>query len=129
LERLAERGFLTLLPVTVARGAPLDFRAWRPGDPVKPGAMRIPEPLPSAPAHDPDLLFVPLACFDRGGHRIGYGAGHYDRTLAALRAKRRAIAVGVAYGIAECPSLPQEAHDQRLDYVLTETELIDCADG
>jgi 5-formyltetrahydrofolate cyclo-ligase len=126
LAALAEAGFLTLLPVTLARGAPLVFRAWRPGDATRAGAMKILEPLPSAPAHDPDLLFVPLACFDRRGHRIGFGAGHYDRTLAALRAKGLAIAVGVAYGVAECESLPDEAHDQRLDYVLTETELIDC---
>jgi 5-formyltetrahydrofolate cyclo-ligase len=126
LAALAEAGFLTLLPVTIARGAPLVFRAWRPGDATRPGAMKILEPLPNAPAHDPDLLFVPLACFDRRGHRIGFGAGHYDRTLATLRAKGRAIAVGVAYSVAECESLPDEAHDQRLDYVLTENELIDC---
>ena len=48
----------------------------------------------TAPAVDPDLLFVPLACFDRRGHRIGYGAGYYDRTLSRLardeaRSRRR----------------------------------------
>ena len=48
------------------------------------GAMSIREPLEDAPVVDPDLLFVPLACFDRRGHRIGYGAGYYDRTLARL---------------------------------------------
>ena len=43
----------------------------------------------TAPAVDPDLLFVPLACFDRRGHRIGYGAGYYDRSLARLTGDRR----------------------------------------
>ncbi|HLW92845.1 MAG TPA: 5-formyltetrahydrofolate cyclo-ligase [Roseiarcus sp.] len=129
LRALAEAGFPTLLPVTGPRGAPLVFRLWRPGDPLKTGAMKISEPLASAPTLDPDLLFTPLACFDRRGRRIGYGAGYYDLTLQALRAKGRAIAVGVAYGVAEGADLPDEPHDQRLDFVLTETELIDCADG
>ncbi len=126
LAALAEAGFITLLPITVAPGEPLVFRLWRPGDPTRPGRMNIPEPLPSAPAYDPDLLFAPLACFDRRGHRIGFGAGYYDLTLRALRAKGRAIAVGVAYSVAECADLPDEPHDERLDYVLTESELIDC---
>ena len=47
-----------------------------------------PSPTPRPPVVDPDLLFMPLAAFDRRGHRIGYGAGHYDRTLKRLRAQR-----------------------------------------
>jgi 5-formyltetrahydrofolate cyclo-ligase len=126
LAALAEAGFLTLLPVTTPPGAPLIFRAWRPGAPSKPGKMKIPEPLADAKALDPDLLFVPLACFDRRGHRIGYGAGYYDRTLSALRAKGRVIAVGVAFGVSECPATPFSAQDEPLDFVLTDSELIDC---
>jgi len=122
---LAERGFRTALPVTISR-APLVFRQWRPGDPTLPGAMNIPEPLASAEVLDPDLLFVPLACFDRRGHRIGYGAGHYDRSLEALRAKGPVTAVGVAYSASQAPGIPDEPHDQRLDFILTERELIDC---
>ncbi|HLJ69699.1 MAG TPA: 5-formyltetrahydrofolate cyclo-ligase [Roseiarcus sp.] len=129
LAALAEADFVTLLPITGTRGAPLVFRRWRPGEPTRPGRMNIPEPLEDAPARDPDLLFVPLACFDRRGHRIGFGAGYYDLTLRALRAKGRAVAVGVGYSVAECPILPDEPHDERLDYVLTESELIDCRDS
>ncbi|MGA2794708.1 MAG: 5-formyltetrahydrofolate cyclo-ligase [Roseiarcus sp.] len=126
---LAAHGFRTTLPVTVSRGAPLIFRQWRPGDPTLPGGMKILEPLASAEALDPDLLFVPLACFDRRGHRIGFGAGHYDRSLAALRAAGRVTAVGVAYSAAQAAEIPDEPHDQRLDFVLTERELIDCRGG
>ena len=54
LTTLAEAGFPTLLPITSARGAPLVFRFWRPGDPTRPGRMNIPEPLPSAVAGDPE---------------------------------------------------------------------------
>ena len=126
LAALADHGFCTLLPITGTRGAPLIFRQWRPGEPTLPGQMKIPEPPASARVLDPDLMFAPLACFDRRGHRIGYGAGHYDRTLERLRANGAVTAVGVAYASAEVAALPDEAHDQRLDYILTERELIDC---
>ena len=125
LALLAAEGVATALPVTGKRGEPLIFRRWRPGDPTVPGQMRIPEPPAQAPALDPDLLFVPLAAFDRRGHRIGYGAGHYDRTLAGLRALKPIVAVGVGYGVAEIAAGPDEPHDQRLDYVLTDSELIE----
>ncbi len=78
----------------------------------------------SAPGVEPDLLFVPLACFDRRGHRIGYGAGYYDRSLAFLRSIKRIHAVGVAYGVCEVAAVPYEAHDQSLDVVVTEHETI-----
>ena len=102
------------------------FRAWRPGGSLTRGAMNIPEPLLQAPEVDPDLLFVPLAAFDRRGHRIGFGAGHYDRTLAKLRAMGSIRAVGAAFSVSEIPAAPTEPHDEPLDFILTERELIDC---
>ena len=124
LHALTAEDFATALPVVVGRGSALTFRLWRPGDPTRTGAMSIPEPLETAPAVDPDLLFVPLACFDRRGHRIGYGAGYYDRSLARLRAMKAVHAVGVAYGVSEVAAVPDEAHDQRLDAILTERQTI-----
>ncbi|HEY1453901.1 MAG TPA: 5-formyltetrahydrofolate cyclo-ligase [Roseiarcus sp.] len=124
LTELAAQGLATALPVVAGRGSPLTFRLWRPGDPTRSGAMSIAEPLERAPAVDPDLLFVPLACFDRRGHRIGYGAGYYDRTLAGLRAMKPVHAVGVAYGVCEVAAVPYEAHDQSLDAIVTDQETI-----
>jgi 5-formyltetrahydrofolate cyclo-ligase len=124
LAGLAAEGFATALPAVIRRGSPLTFRLWRPGEPTRPGAMSIREPLEQAPAVDPDLLFVPLACFDRRGHRIGYGAGFYDRTLERLRAVKPVHAAGVAYGVCEIASVPYETHDQSLDAVVTEQETI-----
>jgi 5-formyltetrahydrofolate cyclo-ligase len=124
LSALAAEGFATALPVVVGRESPLTFRLWRPGDPTRLGAMSIAEPLEEAPAVDPDLLFVPLACFDRRGHRIGYGAGYYDRTLAGLRAIKPIHAVGVAYGVCEVAAVPYEAHDQSLDAIVTDQETL-----
>jgi 5-formyltetrahydrofolate cyclo-ligase len=122
LRAFAAEGLATALPVVVGRGAPLTFRLWRPGDPTCAGAMSIREPLTVAPVVDPDLLFVPLACFDRCGHRIGYGAGYYDRTLTRLRAMKPVHAAGVAYGVCEIAAVPYETHDQSLDAVVTEQE-------
>jgi 5-formyltetrahydrofolate cyclo-ligase len=124
LTALAGEEFATALPVVLGRGLPLAFRLWRAGEPTRSGAMSIREPLEAAPAVDPDLLFVPLACFDRRGHRIGYGAGYYDRTLARLRAMKPVRAAGVAYGVCEVAAVPYETHDQSLDAIVTEQETI-----
>ena len=124
LAGLAAEGFATALPAVIRRGSPLTFRLWRPGEPTRAGAMSIREPLEQAPAVDPDLLFVPLACFDRRGNRIGYGAGFYDLTLERLRAMKPVHAAGVAYGVCEIASVPYETHDQSLDAVVTEQETI-----
>jgi 5-formyltetrahydrofolate cyclo-ligase len=124
LTALADEGFATALPVVVGRGSALAFRLWRPGEPTRAGAMSIREPVEDAPVVAPDLLFVPLACFDRRGHRIGYGAGYYDRTLSNLRAMKPVHAIGVAYGICEVAAVPYETHDQALDAIVTEQETI-----
>jgi 5-formyltetrahydrofolate cyclo-ligase len=124
LAALANEGFATALPVVVDRGSALTFRLWRPGEPTRAGAMSIREPVEDAPIVEPDLLFVPLACFDRRGHRIGYGAGYYDRTLTRLRAMKPVHAIGVAYGICEIAAVPYETHDQTLDALVTEQETI-----
>jgi 5-formyltetrahydrofolate cyclo-ligase len=124
LTALADEGFTTALPAVVSRGSPLTFRLWRPGESTRAGAMSIREPVEEAPVVEPDLLFVPLACFDRRGHRIGYGAGYYDRTLTNLHAAKPVHAIGVAYGICEVAAVPYETHDQTLDALVTEQETI-----
>ena len=123
---LAEAGVPTALPVTGRPGEPLVFRRWTIGDPLAGGRMGIGEPPPGAPAVEPDVLFVPLAAFDRRGHRIGYGAGHYDRSLASLRAAKTVRAIGIAYAVQEVLFIPAEPHDQPLDLVLTERETLLC---
>ena len=122
---LRAAGVPLALPVVVARGAPLVFRIWAPGDPVRRGPFGILEPADGLPEVAPDLLFVPLAAFDRTGHRIGYGGGYYDRTLAQLRAAGRITAVGVAFAAQEVAAIPAAPHDQKLDMIVTEHETIE----
>lgn len=62
-----------------------------------------------------------LLAFDAAGGRLGQGGGHYDRTLAALRARGQVFVLGLAYADQEVEALDMEPHDQRLDAILTET--------
>jgi 5-formyltetrahydrofolate cyclo-ligase len=125
MRALAAQGALLALPVIAARDRPLIFRAWSPGDRLARGQFGILEPLPEATELIPDIVLVPLAAFDRLGHRIGYGAGHYDRSLAPLRAARDIVAIGVAFAAQEIEAVPMQPHDVALDYVLTEAQLLD----
>ncbi|HLA19989.1 MAG TPA: 5-formyltetrahydrofolate cyclo-ligase [Pseudolabrys sp.] len=125
LRSLSDAGASLALPVVQGRGLPLIMRAWHFGAPLKSGQWGIREPMPPAPDVKPDILIVPLTCFDRQGHRIGYGAGYYDMTIAALRARKNVVAVGIAFAAQEIPQVPATEHDARLDLVLTEREVID----
>jgi|SRR5665213_4202370 len=124
LRRLAGAGVQLALPCIAGRGKPLIMRAWNFGDEFKAGQWGIREPLPEAAEVAPDILIVPLACFDRAGHRIGFGAGYYDMTIHALRAKKNIIAIGIAFAAQEIPTVPATERDERLDFVLTEKEVI-----
>jgi 5-formyltetrahydrofolate cyclo-ligase len=121
---LAKAGARLALPKVMGRGKPLSLRAWSIGEPLIAGVWGIREPGPEAPEVEPDILLVPFAAFDRAGYRIGYGAGYYDMTLSALRAKKKTIAIGVGFALQEVERVPVEAHDQRLDYILTEAGLV-----
>lgn len=125
LETLAARGAQPALPVIVGRDQPLSFRVWSPGAPLIRGPLGILEPSSDAPAVIPDIVLVPLAAFDRAGHRIGYGGGYYDRSLEALRRFGPRLAIGIGFAVQEIPAIPALAHDARLDLVLTEAETID----
>jgi 5-formyltetrahydrofolate cyclo-ligase len=125
MRKLADDGARLALPVVAGRGRPLIMRGWQWGEPLVPGVWGIREPPPTAPELQPDILLVPLLAFDRNGHRIGYGAGYYDLTIAQLRAKKPIAAVGIAFAAQEIESVPRTAFDARLDLVLTENETID----
>jgi 5-formyltetrahydrofolate cyclo-ligase len=125
MQALAAKGARLALPAVMARGKSLAFRVWSFGDRLMLGPLGILEPSPAAAELIPDIVLVPLAAFDRAGHRIGYGAGHYDFTLAHLRKRKASLAAGLAFAAQEIPAVPTAEHDVRLDLVLTENETID----
>jgi 5-formyltetrahydrofolate cyclo-ligase len=129
MRRLSDAGAKLVLPVVQGRGRPLLMRAWNFGELLAEGAWNIRQPKSDAPEVLPDILLVPLAAFDRNGHRIGYGAGYYDMTIAALRAIKTITAVGLAFAAQEIENVHATPRDARLDLVLTEDEIIDFRKG
>ncbi|MDP2410807.1 MAG: 5-formyltetrahydrofolate cyclo-ligase [Pseudolabrys sp.] len=125
MRRVADAGAQLALPAIARRGQPLIMRAWQFGAPLKAGQWGIREPFPDAAELAPDILIVPLAAFDRTGHRIGYGAGYYDMTIDALRVRKKVVAIGIAFAAQEIARVPATERDARLDLVLTENEVID----
>lgn len=125
MQRLAALGARLALPAAARRGRPLIFRGWSVDDRLVPGSLGISEPSPDATEVTPDIVLVPLAAFDRLGHRIGYGAGHYDVTLAHLRRTKPVVGVGLGFAVQEIEAVPALAHDVALDYVLTETKVFE----
>jgi 5-formyltetrahydrofolate cyclo-ligase len=124
MRKLSDMGARLGLPVVVSRGLPLLMRAYAFGDALVKGVWGIRVPPPEAPEVAPDVLLVPLLAFDRNGNRLGYGAGYYDMTIAALRAKKPVVAVGIAFAAQEVDGVPTTPRDVRLDVVLTERETI-----
>ena len=125
MRKLAAQGAKLALPAILGRGKSLVFRAWLPGDRLTMGPLGILEPSPAAAELMPDIMLVPCAAFDRLGHRIGYGAGHYDFTLAHLRKLKPITAIGLGFAAQEIKAVPALAHDVALDYVLTEKKAFD----
>jgi 5-formyltetrahydrofolate cyclo-ligase len=129
MRALAGQGARLALPAVTARGKSLAFRAWSAGDRLMLGPLGILEPSPAAAELIPDIMLVPLAAFDSSGHRIGYGAGHYDYTLAHFRKAKPIVAIGMAFAVQEIATVPALPHDVALDYVLTEAQAFDFRSG
>ncbi len=119
-------GCVLALPSTPAHGskAGLVFRRFDREHALAPSAFGVHEPPEHAELVTPDLVLVPLLAFDRTGARLGYGAGHYDRTLPRLAARPGFRALGLAYAAQEVDRLPAEPHDHPLDGFLTERAYI-----
>ena len=117
---LAER--TVLLPWFASRDDVMRFRV--AGGPLEPGPFGTMQPRADAAEAVPDTLLVPLVAADVRCNRIGQGKGHFDRALAALRAARPTIAIGLAWDVQILDSLPADSWDQRLDAVVTPTRTL-----
>lgn len=119
VERLVRDGFGVALPVIIGKARPLQFRAWRPGDPLKEIQWGIKEPVAAAEVVEPDVVISPLLAWDESGYRLGYGGGFYDRSLEQLKAKKPVVSIGLAFDEQKVDAVPRDAYDQRLDWMLT----------
>lgn len=125
MERLAAAGLEVVLPVVAGQGQVLLFRVWKPEDQLEDGPFGTSHPATRAAVRIPDVVLLPLVAFDQAGHRLGYGAGYYDRTLAALRGGGDdVLAVGLAYDEQEIDQVPADIHDQVMDAVVTDRRVL-----
>lgn len=116
------RGARIALPEVVGKAQPLVFREWVPGCAMRRDALNIPVPDTEGQL-TPDIVIAPVVGADLQGYRLGYGCGFYDRTLAALTPRRKAI--GVGHLLARLPTIIPQPHDIPLDAVI----LADPAQG
>jgi 5-formyltetrahydrofolate cyclo-ligase len=117
-------GAQPLLPRVRGRGRPLTFHPWSPDAPLVAGPLGLREPPADAPEAVPDIVLAPLLAFDRLGRRLGYGAGYYDLTFAALaEAGHRPLRCGLALAVQEADEVPETVGDVRLEAVVTEAGL------
>lgn len=120
LASLARHGATAALPVVVQPGAALEFRVWTPDTPMVRGFWNIRVPDPAAAAVVvPDIVLAPVLGFDPAGYRLGYGGGYFDRTLAALQPRPRAIGIGLA--ATRIATIYPQPHDIPMQAIVTET--------
>ena len=123
LEKLRDQGFSIALPIVLGDDKALSFKAWTLETKLIKGRFGILIPDEGAKDLEPDVVLVPLLAFDRQGTRLGYGKGHYDRTLEHLKKHKEVISVGIAYNEQEFEKLPCDDYDQKLDWILTPSGL------
>jgi 5-formyltetrahydrofolate cyclo-ligase len=120
---LKSRGAILCLPVILDKTT-IVFRELHADRPLVPMGFGTFGPGADCAELDPSLMLVPLAAFDRTGHRIGYGGGYYDRAIDRLHRKGlHPRLIGIAFDCQEVASVPAEPHDMRLHGILTESGL------
>jgi 5-formyltetrahydrofolate cyclo-ligase len=120
VDRLLAAGAAVALPAVVDRKGPLEYRTWRPGEPLVSGVWDIPVPE-KREVVVPDAVLAPLVGFDEACYRLGYGGGYFDRTLAALAPKP--LAIGVGFELSRIATIHPQPFDMPMDFVVTEAAL------
>jgi 5-formyltetrahydrofolate cyclo-ligase len=124
IEALASLGRPILLPRVVGRGKPLALHLWAPGEPLVAARFGLFEPSALSPVIDPTLVVTPLLAIDEHGHRVGYGGGFYDLTLAGLAARGAPFTtVGIAFDLQQVERVPVDDTDVPLDILVTDARM------
>ena len=117
------------LPVVNLDTQTMLYIKWDTKKKLKKGILGNMEPTSTKNIVMPEILIVPMLLFDRELHRLGYGGGYYDKAICKLKKKfdeeeKKFISIGLAYSEQETISIPYENHDERLDFIITEKEII-----
>ena len=123
LNLLEKKNFKVSLPI-IKRDNKMNFYKWSSSkDPLKINKFGIPEPV-SSEIFYPDILLVPLLAYDRNLNRLGYGGGYYDRYIEKLEKIKKVIKIGLAFSFQKISSIPISQYDKRLDFIITEKEIL-----
>jgi 5-formyltetrahydrofolate cyclo-ligase len=122
LDLLEKKNFKVSLPI-IKKNNQMNFCSWSRGDPLRVNKYGIPEPV-SSKIFYPDILLVPLVAYDNNLNRLGYGGGYYDRYIEKLEKFKKVIKIGLAFSFQKISSIPINQHDKRLDFIITEKEVL-----
>lgn len=117
IDYFGEHGATIAMPEVIKKDAPLCFRKWWHGAPMKKGAYGIPVPDNTEQVII-DIVLIPMVGFDQQGYRLGYGSGYYDRTLAAINPCP--LVIGIAFEMFRLDSVHPQSHDIPMDFIITE---------
>jgi 5-formyltetrahydrofolate cyclo-ligase len=122
LELLKKKKFNVSLPI-IKKDNQMNFFKWSNNEPLKINKFGIPEPVSSRIFY-PDILLIPLVAFDSNLNRLGYGEGFYDRYIQKIEKIKKIIKIGLAFSFQKTSSIPINQHDKRLDFIITEKEIL-----
>ncbi|MET2010128.1 5-formyltetrahydrofolate cyclo-ligase [Microbacterium chocolatum] len=124
----AARGIRVLLPVTRADGL-LDWAVATPDGEIAEGLFGLPEPvgelLGPIAVNDVDVLVIPAAAVNPDGMRLGWGRGHYDKTIGSMEKCPPVYAVVFDSEIID--DIPRDVHDQPVTGIVTPTQTLTLA--
>lgn len=129
IQQRLNRGQWVSVPITHTSERRLEPRRLMDWSQLIQGAYGILEPNPDTttpvPAKKLDAVIVPGSVFDLSGGRYGYGGGYYDRFLK--QDAPQAVRVALAFDLQVLDAIPLAEHDQRMDWIITETRVIRTA--
>lgn len=126
VERCWSLGHTVVLPRVDRAQGTLGWYEHSNDRPLREGAFGIGEPAEDAAAVAADridVVLVPAVAYDERGHRLGQGMGFYDRALPLLT---RAVRIGLAFDFQLVAELPNDPHDQPVDFVVTDRHVLDA---
>jgi 5-formyltetrahydrofolate cyclo-ligase len=124
IDRLLASGTRVVVPIIEREHRSLRLSYLADPSVLRESTFSVPEPVGHEIPADPreiGVAIVPMIAFDRAGHRLGYGAGYYDRFLSANPHVRT---IGVAFSCQEIPSIPADRNDVSMDMVITEKGIL-----
>lgn len=122
-DELNKSNFNLSLPCINKNESSMIFRNYTSDSSLVPNSYGILEPSQNAEEVVPSIIIAPLVAFSLAGYRLGYGGGYYDRYIEKNLDNKNLIKIGLGFSFQKYDKLPNENHDQKLDWILTENYL------